>query len=44
MPPPSLAQQKILLAQFVSLTGVSERQATRYLKSTGYKLNEAVDA
>ncbi|KAL7895972.1 defective in cullin neddylation protein 1 [Trichoderma sp. SZMC 28014] len=43
MPPPSLAQQK-MLAQFVSLTGVSERQALRYLKSTGYKLNEAVDA
>ncbi|PTB65038.1 DUF298-domain-containing protein [Trichoderma citrinoviride] len=44
MPPPSSAQQKVLLAQFVSLTGVTERQATRYLKSTGYKLEEAVDA
>ncbi|KAH0525780.1 hypothetical protein TsFJ059_009197 [Trichoderma semiorbis] len=44
MPPPSSAQQKVLLAQFVNLTGATERQATRYLKSTGYKLNEAVDA
>ncbi|KAL7957229.1 Cullin binding domain-containing protein [Trichoderma compactum] len=44
MPPPSSAQQKVLLAQFINLTGATERQATRYLKSTGYKLNEAVDA
>ncbi|KAL7809395.1 defective in cullin neddylation protein 1 [Trichoderma aethiopicum] len=44
MPAPSSAQQKALLAQFVNLTGVTERQATRYLKSTGYKLDEAVDA
>ncbi|KAH6603694.1 hypothetical protein Trco_008469 [Trichoderma cornu-damae] len=60
MPSPSSAQQKVLLSQFVTLTGVSERQATRrfsypsvrsltrsgvqYLKSAGYKLNEAVDA
>lgn len=44
MPPPSSGQQKILVAQFVALTGASERQATKYLKSTGYKINEAVDA
>lgn len=44
MPPPSSSQQKVLAAQFVALTGASERQATKYLKSTGYKINEAVDA
>ncbi|KAM0342986.1 hypothetical protein ACHAPU_009016 [Fusarium lateritium] len=44
MPPPSAAQQKVLIAQFVALTGQSERQATRYLKNSGFKLNEAVDA
>ncbi|KJZ72088.1 hypothetical protein HIM_08543 [Hirsutella minnesotensis 3608] len=44
MPSISAAQQKVLVAQFVSLTGASERQATRYLKSTGFKINEAVDA
>ncbi|KAF5682925.1 Defective in cullin neddylation 1 [Fusarium circinatum] len=43
MPPPSAAQQKVLIAQFVALTGQSERQATRYLKNAGFKLNEAVD-
>ncbi|KAF5978624.1 putative SCRO protein [Fusarium bulbicola] len=43
MPPPSAAQQKALIAQFVALTGQSERQATRYLKNAGFKLNEAVD-
>ncbi|KAK9441143.1 Defective in cullin neddylation protein 1 [Metarhizium brunneum] len=44
MPPPSSAQQKVLTAQFLSLTGATERQATKFLKSTGYKINEAVDA
>lgn len=44
MPPPSSSQQKVLAAQFVALTGASERQALKYLKSTGYKINEAVDA
>ncbi|OAA40982.1 defective in cullin neddylation protein 1 [Metarhizium rileyi] len=44
MPPPSSAQQKVLTAQFVSLTGATERQATKFLKSTGYKISEAVDA
>ncbi|KAM0421629.1 hypothetical protein ACHAPD_000066 [Fusarium lateritium] len=29
MPPPSANQQKVLIAQFVSLTGQTERQATR---------------
>ncbi|KAF4949789.1 hypothetical protein FGADI_8657 [Fusarium gaditjirri] len=43
MPPPSAAQQKVLIAQFVALTGQSERQATRYLKNAAFKLNEAVD-
>lgn len=43
MPPPSAAQQKVLITQFVALTGQSERQATRYLKNAGFKLNEAVD-
>ncbi|KAF4453313.1 putative SCRO protein [Fusarium austroafricanum] len=44
MPPPSAAQQKALITQFSTLTGQSERQATRYLKNAGFKLNEAVDA
>ncbi|RGP79241.1 defective in cullin neddylation 1 [Fusarium longipes] len=44
MPPPSANQQKVLIAQFVSLTGQTERQALRYLKNAGFKLNEAVDA
>jgi DCN1-like protein 1/2 len=44
MPPPSVTQQKALISQFVSLTGATERHATRFLKSTGYKINEAIDA
>ncbi|KAF7549635.1 hypothetical protein G7046_g8279 [Stylonectria norvegica] len=44
MPPPSTAQQKAIVAQFVSLTGASDRQATRFLRSTGFKINEAVDS
>ncbi|KAM0561434.1 hypothetical protein ACHAPJ_003315 [Fusarium lateritium] len=44
MPPPSSTQQKVLISQFVALTGTSDRQATRYLKNAGFKLNEAVDA
>ncbi|KAF4982519.1 hypothetical protein FZEAL_1870 [Fusarium zealandicum] len=43
MPPPSSAQQKVLIAQFVALTGTSERQATRFLKNASFKMNEAVD-
>ncbi|KAL6365067.1 hypothetical protein LRP88_01045 [Fusarium phalaenopsidis] len=43
MPPPSSAQQKVLIAQFVSLTGATERQATRFLKNASFKMNEAVD-
>ncbi|KYK56613.1 putative SCRO protein [Drechmeria coniospora] len=43
MPPLSSAQQKAMVTQFVSLTGTTERHATRYLRSTGFKLNEAVD-
>ncbi|CAM1509856.1 Fc.00g001910.m01.CDS01 [Cosmosporella sp. VM-42] len=44
MPPPSSAQQKVLIAQFVSLTGASERSASRFLKSASFKINEAVDS
>ncbi|PHH91996.1 hypothetical protein CDD83_9364 [Cordyceps sp. RAO-2017] len=44
MPPTTTTQQKVLVAQFVSLTGATERQANRYLKSTGFKIAEAVDA
>ncbi|KAG5929525.1 hypothetical protein E4U42_005552 [Claviceps africana] len=44
MPPSSSSQQKALVAQFVGITGASERQATKYLRSTGYKIDEAVNA
>ncbi|KAF4512248.1 hypothetical protein G6O67_001413 [Ophiocordyceps sinensis] len=44
MPPTSTAQQKVLVAQFISLTGATERQAVRYLKSAGFRINEAIDA
>ncbi|KAL6399210.1 putative SCRO protein [Ilyonectria robusta] len=44
MPPPSAAQQKVFIAQFVALTGASERHATRYLKAASFKMNEAVDS
>ncbi|KAI1105642.1 Cullin binding-domain-containing protein [Jackrogersella minutella] len=43
MAPPS-SVQKAALASFVSITGASDKTATRYLKNTGYKLNEAVDS
>ncbi|KAI0880793.1 Cullin binding-domain-containing protein [Annulohypoxylon maeteangense] len=43
MAPPS-AVQKAAVASFVSITGASEKIASRYLKNTGFKLNEAVDA
>ncbi|KAF4866686.1 hypothetical protein K4K61_008268 [Colletotrichum sp. SAR11_59] len=42
MPPSST--QKALATQFVQLTGASDRTAQRYLKNSGYKINEAVDA
>ncbi|CRK14656.1 hypothetical protein BN1708_017295 [Verticillium longisporum] len=41
---PSTAQLKTLSAQFVSLTGASERTAQRYLKNANYKMNDAIDA
>ncbi|KAI5457614.1 Cullin binding-domain-containing protein [Mariannaea sp. PMI_226] len=44
MPPPSSAHQKVMVAQFVALTGAPERHALRFLKSSGFKLNEAVDS
>ncbi|CCE27496.1 hypothetical protein E4U35_003502 [Claviceps purpurea] len=44
MPAPSTSQQRALVSQFVALTGISDRQASRYLKSAGYKIDEAVDA
>ncbi|KAI1456717.1 Cullin binding-domain-containing protein [Annulohypoxylon moriforme] len=43
MAPPS-AVQKAAVASFVSITGAADKIATRYLKNTNYKLNEAVDA
>ncbi|RDA94546.1 hypothetical protein CP533_2742 [Ophiocordyceps camponoti-saundersi (nom. inval.)] len=44
MAPASSAQQKSLIAQFVTLTGASDRQASRYLRQAGYKINDAVDS
>ncbi|KAI2470533.1 DUF298-domain-containing protein [Annulohypoxylon bovei var. microspora] len=43
MAPPS-SVQKAAVASFVSITGSSDKIATRFLKNTGYKLNEAVDS
>ncbi|KAI0156683.1 DUF298-domain-containing protein [Hypoxylon sp. FL1284] len=43
MPPLSSAQRSTT-ASFVNITGANDKTATRYLKNTGYKLNEAVDA
>ncbi|KAI0480883.1 Cullin binding-domain-containing protein [Xylariaceae sp. FL0804] len=42
--PPQSAAQKAAVANFMNITGAPERVATRYLKSSGYKANEAVDA
>ncbi|KAI0597612.1 Cullin binding-domain-containing protein [Biscogniauxia sp. FL1348] len=42
--PPSTAAQKSAVSSFISITGATERTATKYLKNTSYKLNEAVDA
>ncbi|RCI16371.1 hypothetical protein L249_2459 [Ophiocordyceps polyrhachis-furcata BCC 54312] len=44
MAPASSAQQKSLIAQFVALTGASDRQASRYLRLAGNKINDAVDS
>ncbi|KAI1465080.1 DUF298-domain-containing protein [Daldinia caldariorum] len=42
--PPLSSVQKAAVASFVSITGAPEKAATRYLKNTNYKLNEAVDS
>ncbi|KAI8960159.1 DUF298-domain-containing protein [Daldinia sp. FL1419] len=42
--PPQSSVQKAAVASFVSITGATDKIATRYLKNTGFKLNEAVDA
>ncbi|KAI0148393.1 DUF298-domain-containing protein [Xylariaceae sp. FL1272] len=42
--PPLSSAQKAAVANFVAITGASERTASKYLKSSAYKLNEAVDA
>ncbi|OTB02236.1 hypothetical protein M426DRAFT_322818 [Hypoxylon sp. CI-4A] len=41
---PSSTTQKAAVNNFISITGAPEKTATRYLKNTGYKLNEAIDA
>ncbi|KAI1259118.1 DUF298-domain-containing protein [Xylariaceae sp. FL1019] len=42
--PPLSSAQKAAVANFVAITGATERTASKYLKSSAYKLNEAVDA
>ncbi|KAI1160863.1 Cullin binding-domain-containing protein [Nemania serpens] len=42
--PPQTSAQKAAIANFVSITGASDRTASKYLKNASYKLNEAVDA
>ncbi|KAI0476634.1 Cullin binding-domain-containing protein [Xylaria cf. heliscus] len=42
--PPQTSAQKAAIANFVAITGASDRTASRYLKNSSYKLNEAVDA
>ncbi|KAI1654549.1 DUF298-domain-containing protein [Daldinia decipiens] len=42
--PPLSSAQKAAVASFVSITGAPDKIASRYLKNTGYKLNEAIDA
>ncbi|KAI1134881.1 DUF298-domain-containing protein [Hypoxylon sp. FL0543] len=42
--PPSLAQKSSAVSSFISITGASDKIASRFLKSSGYKVNEAVDA
>ncbi|KAI1288547.1 DUF298-domain-containing protein [Xylaria venustula] len=41
---PQSSAQKAAVSNFVSITGASERTASKYLKNSSYKLNEAVDA
>ncbi|KAI0103887.1 DUF298-domain-containing protein [Nemania sp. FL0031] len=42
--PPQTSAQKAAVANFVAITGASDRTASKYLKNAAYKLNEAVDA
>ncbi|KAI1326669.1 DUF298-domain-containing protein [Xylariaceae sp. FL0255] len=42
--PPLSSAQKAAVASFVQITGASERTASKYLKNSSYKLNEAMDA
>ncbi|KAI1361590.1 DUF298-domain-containing protein [Xylaria arbuscula] len=42
--PSQTSAQKAAVSNFVSITGASERTATKYLRNVSYKLNEAVDA
>ncbi|KAI1409514.1 DUF298-domain-containing protein [Hypoxylon sp. FL1857] len=41
---PLSSTQRSAVSSFVSITGTTEKVATRYLKNAGYKVNEAVDA
>ncbi|ORY63472.1 Cullin binding-domain-containing protein [Pseudomassariella vexata] len=41
---PLTSAQKTAVSQFVSITGVSEKVAQRYLKNASYKIDQAVDA
>ncbi|CAJ2506798.1 Uu.00g079840.m01.CDS01 [Anthostomella pinea] len=41
--PPQSSAQKAAIASFVSITGASERIATRFLKNAAYKLDAAID-
>ncbi|PHH59104.1 hypothetical protein CDD81_3799 [Ophiocordyceps australis] len=44
MPPTSASHTRAQMAlQFASVTGVTERQATKHLKAAGFKLNDAID-
>ncbi|KAI1172963.1 DUF298-domain-containing protein [Nemania sp. FL0916] len=42
--PPQTSAQKAAISNFVSITGASDRTASKYLKNASYKLNEAIDA
>ncbi|KAI2609167.1 DUF298-domain-containing protein [Hypoxylon sp. NC1633] len=42
--PPLSSTQRSAIASFVSITGTADKTAQKYLKGTGYKLNEAIDA
>ncbi|KAI0399885.1 Cullin binding-domain-containing protein [Xylaria palmicola] len=42
--PPQTTAQKAAIANFVAITGASDKTAAKYLKNASYKLHEAVDA